>query len=177
MAPKDGPELEHMLESALEWDKPVAIRYPRAEAKQLVGASSCTSMEIGKAEFLRKGDDVVILAVGSMVNTALMASEVMSKKGVEATVVNARFIKPIDKGMLEEIAKTSKKIFTVEEGIATGGFGSAVLEFYEQETMTDVKVRCLALPDEFIEHGEREELLRKYHFTPDELAATIMAEL
>lgn len=177
MAPKDGPELEHMLESALDWDKPVAIRYPRAEARQLVGASSCTSMEIGKAEFLRKGDDVVILAVGSMVNTTLMASEVMSKKGVEATVVNARFIKPIDKGMLEEIAKTSKKIFTVEEGVATGGFGSAVLEFYEQETMTDVKVRCLALPDEFIEHGEREELLRKYHFTPDELAATIMAEL
>ena len=112
-----------------------------------------------------------------MVNTVLMASEVMSKKGVEATVVNARFIKPMDKEMLEEIAKTSKKIFTVEEGILTGGFGSAVLEFYEQENMTDVKVRCLALPDEFIEHGARLELLRKYHLTPDELAATIMVEL
>jgi len=177
MAPKDGPELEHMLEEALEWGRPAAIRYPRAAARQLVGASSCAPLEIGKAEFLRKGDDVVILAVGSMVNTALAASEVMSKKGVEATVVNARFIKPMDKAMLEEIANTSSKIFTLEEGVATGGFGSAVLEFYEQETMTDVKVRCLALPDEFIEHGAREELLRKYHLTPDEVAATIMAEL
>lgn len=177
MAPKDGPELEHMLEEALGWNKPVAIRYPRACAKQLVGASSCAPMDIGTSEALRQGDDVIILALGSMVNTALMASDVMSKKGIEATVINARFVKPLDKEMLEEVAKKHKKIFTVEEGIATGGFGSAVLEFYEQEIMADVRVRCLALPDEFIEHGAREELLRKYHLTPDELAATIMAEL
>lgn len=177
MAPKDGVELEVMLEKAIEWNRPVSIRYPRAEAKQLVGVSSCAPLELGKAEFLRKGDDVVILALGSMVNTALLASGVLSKKGIEATVVNARFIKPLDKEMLEVIAKRSKKIFTVEEGILTGGFGSAVLEFYEQETMTDVKVRCLALPDEFIEHGDRPELLRKYHLTPDGLAETIVAEL
>jgi 1-deoxy-D-xylulose-5-phosphate synthase len=112
-----------------------------------------------------------------MVNTALMASSVLSKKGIEAEVVNARFIKPLDSIMLERIAHSGKKIFTLEEGIVGGGFGSAVLEFFERENIANAKIRCLGLPDEFIEHGAREELLRKYHLAPDEVAATIEAEL
>ncbi|MFH1552698.1 MAG: 1-deoxy-D-xylulose-5-phosphate synthase [Candidatus Omnitrophota bacterium] len=177
MAPKDGMELELMLEKALEWDRPTVIRYPREEARQLVGTSSSVPLEIGRAEPLRKGKDLVILAVGSMVNTALLAGEVLSKKGIEATVINARFIKPLDSEILEELAHAGKKIFTIEEGITGGGFGSAVLEFFERENITDVKIRCLGLPDEFIEHGARAELLRKYHLTPDEIASTIEAEL
>ena len=177
MTPKDGAELEIMLEKALEWNKPVVIRYPRAQAKKFVSASSCSPLELGKAEILRKGEDLAILAVGSMVNVALKASEVLSKKGVEAKVINARFIKPLDKEMLEDLARSSEKIFTIEEGIIDGGFGSSVLEFFEKENITNVKVKCLGLPDEFIEHGGREELLRKYHLTPDEIAATIEAEL
>ncbi len=177
MAPKDGAELKLMLEKAVEWGKPVAIRYPRASAKRIVSASSCAPLEIGRSELLREGKDLTILAVGSMVNTALASGDVLSKKGIEATVVNARFISPLDKSMLEEIARSGKKIFTMEEGVADGGFGSAVLEFFERENIHHVKVRRLALPDEFIEHGAREELLRKYHLTPDEVAATIEAEL
>ncbi|MEA3489636.1 MAG: 1-deoxy-D-xylulose-5-phosphate synthase [Candidatus Omnitrophota bacterium] len=177
MAPKDGVELELMLEKAVEWKLPVAIRYPRAKAMQFVGSSSCEPLEIGRAELLRKGADLAILAVGSMVNTALMASAVLSKKGIEATVVNARFIKPLDKQTLEDLAHGAKRIFTIEEGVIDGGFGSAVLEFFEKENISNVKIRCLGLPDEFIEHGAREELLRKYHLTPDEIAATIEAEL
>ncbi|RKY41808.1 MAG: 1-deoxy-D-xylulose-5-phosphate synthase [Candidatus Makaraimicrobium thalassicum] len=176
-APKDGVELEQMLEKAVEWNRPVVIRYPRAKAERLVGDSSCAPLEIGKAELLRKGKDLAILAIGSMVNTALAAGGLLSRKGIEATVINARFIKPLDSGMLEELAGTTGKIFTIEEGITSGGFGSAVLEFFARENCGGVKIRCLGLPDEFIEHGAREELLRMYHLTPDEVASTIEAEL
>jgi len=176
MAPKDGAELELMLENALKWDHPAVIRYPRGEAGSLVGASSCAPLEKGTAEVLRKGNDLNILAVGSMVNIALMAADVLSKKGIEAAVVNARFIKPLDRVMLGKLAASGKKIVTLEEGVVSGGFGSAVMEFFEQENI-DAGVRCLGLSDHFIEHGAREELLRKYHLTPDEIAATIEAEL
>ena len=177
MAPKDGEELKRMLEKALEWEKPVAIRYPRAKAVNLVGASSCAVLEIGKSEFLREGKDVTILALGSMVNTGLQVSEVLSKKGIEAAVINARFIKPLDSDMIEKIAHENKTIFILEEGIVSGGFGSSVLEFCERENLNNVKIRCIGLPDQFIEHGARRELLRKYHLAPDEVAAMIEAEL
>jgi 1-deoxy-D-xylulose-5-phosphate synthase len=177
MAPKDGHELGIMLEKALEWNSPVAIRYPRAKATQIVASSSCLPLEIGTAEKLRQGKDVAIIAIGSMVNTALNAASVLSKEGIEAEVINARFIKPLDKRMMEETALKFKKIFTIEEGIASAGFGSAVLEFCEREGIPGNRIRCLGLPDEFIEHGARQELLRKYHLTPDEVAATIRAEL
>ncbi len=177
MAPKDGVELTQMLEKAVEWGRPTVIRYPRASAERVVCDSSCVPLEIGKAELLRKGGDVVILAIGSMVNTALAASEILSKKGIEVSVVNARFIKPLDGEMLEEAVRLSKNIFTLEEGISSGGFGEAVLEFFERENVRNERVRCISLPDEFIEHGSREELLRKYHLTPDEIARTITAEM
>jgi 1-deoxy-D-xylulose-5-phosphate synthase len=177
MAPKDGLELQEMLEKAAEWNRPISIRYPREKARQLVSFSSCAPLEIGKSETLRKGKDLTILAVGSMVNTALEVGELLSKKGIEAAVINARFIKPLDKEMLENVFQDKKKVVTIEEGVVNGGFGSAILEFMEQENLKDVKIKCLGLPDEFIEHGAREELLRKYHLTPDEVVATIEAEV
>jgi len=112
-----------------------------------------------------------------MVNAALDVGSVLSRKVVEAAVINARFVKPLDGKVLEEIALKGKPVFILEEGVASGGFGSAVMEFFERENIKDIKVRCLGLPDEFIEHGAREELLRKYHMTPDELAAIITSEL
>lgn len=176
MAPKDGFELEKMLEKALEINGPVAIRYPRGKARQVVSASGTALVEIGKAEPLRKGKDMAILALGSMVNTALEAADLLSRKGIEAAVINARFAKPLDEEMLENIFGTHKKIVTVEEGVVSGGFGSAVLEYMHRENVAGVKVMCIGLPDQFIEHGSREELLRKYHMTPDGIAETIMAE-
>jgi len=177
MAPKDGVELENMLEKAIEWKKPAVIRYPRMEAERIVSDSSCEILDMGRAEKLREGDAAIIFALGNMTNTALLAAEILSKKDIEIKVVNARFIKPLDKEMLGELADEGKQIFVLEESIGSGGFGSAVLEFFERENIRNVKVRCLALPDEFIEHGAREELLRQYHLTPDEIAATIEAEL
>lgn len=177
MAPKDGFELEAMLEAALKYGKPVAIRYPRDFAGSLVSISSFKPIQAGRSESLRSGKDVALVAIGSMVNTALQVAEILSKKGKEASVINARFIKPLDQEMLEDLARSTKRIVTLEEGISSGGFGSAVLEFFERENIRDVRVKCFGLPDQFIEHGAREELLRKYHLTPDELAAWIRSEV
>lgn len=174
MAPKDGFELERMLEKAVEMGKPAAIRYPRGKAKSVVGASSCTPIEFGKAEYLRKGKDLAIVAVGSMVNKALETADILSHTGIEAAVVNARFIKPVDADMLEDVLTRYKTVVTMEEGVIPGGFAGAVLEFANRENITGAKIKCIGLPDEFIEHGSREELLRKYHMTPDEMARTII---
>jgi 1-deoxy-D-xylulose-5-phosphate synthase len=173
MAPKDGIELEEMLEKALEWDKPVFIRYPRSEAARIVSSDSCDPVETGKSETLRDGDDLILLALGSMVNTALKAADLLSGRGIEAEVINARFVKPLDREMLENIAHSGKRILILEEGIASGGFGSAVLEFFAREGLLRKDIQCFSLPDEFIQHGAREELLRMFHLTPDELAANI----
>lgn len=177
MAPKDGDEFKRMLTEASEWGKPVVIRYPRATAEEVVSPSSCAPLAIGKAESLREGKDFAIIAIGTMVNTALQVCDLLSHQGKEGMVINARFVKPLDKMMLEKAFNTVSHVFTLEEGIASGGFGGAVLEFTERENIRDKKVRCLGLPDHFIEHGSRDELLRKYHLTPDELAALIKSEL
>ncbi|MBD3379045.1 MAG: 1-deoxy-D-xylulose-5-phosphate synthase [Candidatus Omnitrophica bacterium] len=177
MAPKDGEELEQMLERSFEWNRPVVIRYPRGEATQLVSASSCAPLEYGKAESLRQGKDFAVIALGCMVNTSLRACDMLSGQGIEGAVINARFVKPLDSVMLEEVFHKHKKVFTIEEGVASGGFGGAVLEFAERENISGVKIRCIGLPDEFIEHGSQEELRRKYHLTPDELAGVIKSEL
>ena len=177
MAPKDGYELEMMLEEAFTYSKPVAIRYPRGFAGSAVGMSSSAPVKLGKAESLRNGKDLAIFAVGSMVNTALESANILSRMGIEAAVINARFIKPLDSDMIENVTRHVKKIVTLEEAVAAGGFGSAVLEFIEQEQIKGLTVKCIGLPDQFIEHGAREELLRKYHLRAREIAETIKAEL
>ncbi|HPN72668.1 MAG TPA: 1-deoxy-D-xylulose-5-phosphate synthase [Candidatus Omnitrophota bacterium] len=177
MAPKDGRELEEMLEKALLWEVPVSIRYPRDIAGEIVPASSCAPLKLGLSEKLRKGKDAAVIAVGSMVNSCLKAADILSHESIEIEVINSRFIKPLDKEMIEETASSFRYIFTAEEGIADGGFGSAVLEFCERENIPTSKIKRIALPDEFIEHGSREELLRKYHLDPAGIAGMIRAEI
>ena len=177
MAPKDGRELEEMLEKALEWGVPTAIRYPRDLAIEIVPVSSCVPLEKGVSEKLREGKDAAIVAIGNMVNTALRAADILSHEGTEIEVISARFVKPLDKQMIEDVAGRFKNIFTVEEGIADGGFGSAVLEFCERGNLSFPRIRRIGMPDEFIEHGAREELLRKYHLTAEGIADIVRAEL
>ncbi|MBF0253071.1 MAG: 1-deoxy-D-xylulose-5-phosphate synthase [Candidatus Omnitrophica bacterium] len=177
MAPRDGFDLEMMMEAAFTFNVPVMIRYPRGEAKQIVSAASFKKIELGKSETLREGKNVVIVAVGSMVNVALQTAEILSKEKIEVGVVDARFIKPLDTVMLDKLVNQKKNIVTLEEGVVTGGFGSAVLEFLAWHNINDIKIKCLGLPDEFIEHGTQEELLRKYHLTPAEIAATLKADV
>jgi len=164
MAPKNGQELEDMLEFALNLDKPVAIRYPKSICPS-VRLPVCP-LQLGKAEILKEGKDITIIALGTMVLPSLEASDLLDKEGISCTVINARFLKPLDTDLLDNVE--AKAIFTVEEGKIQGGFGSAV-----QEVMGRL-VHRIGLPDEFIPHGSREILLQKYGLTPEGIARKIM---
>lgn len=176
MAPRDGLELEAMLELAVGLDGPVAIRYPKGKSLSHLSGSSFKKLEHGKAELLREGNDIAIIALGSMVSVSVKMADILSSGGIEATVINARFVRPLDKNALRETAGRVKKIVTIEEGVIRGGFGSEVLEFLERENISGVKIKRIGLPDHFIGHGKREELLKEYHLTADELAETIKKE-
>jgi len=167
MACKDENELQHMLKTAVECGRPVAIRYPRGEGCGVPLDPEPTCLEVGKAEILREGKDVAIIAVGSTVHPSMEAAEELKKKGIDAAVVNSRFVKPLDRELLCRVASSVKKILTVEENVLMGGFGSAVLELFEDEGLYDVRVKRLGIPDEFVEQGTQAELRKKYGIDRD----------
>lgn len=161
MAPKDGKELSAMLEFGLGLDAPVAIRYPRGKALP-VGETACSSLSRGKAEVLLDGDDLAIFAVGQSVAPALAAADRLREQGINAAVVNARFVRPLDEELVLTLAEKTKKIITVEENVLAGGFGSAVLECIARSGLPGITVRLLGIHDVFVEHGTQKLLRRKY---------------
>src|SRR5215210_2060717 len=168
MAPKDEGEMRDMLYTMLETEGPAAMRYPRGNG---VGADIKREprlLEVGKAEILRDGGEVAIVAYGSMAHPAAAAAEQLAKDGVEATVVNARFVKPLDAGLLLALARTKRLIVTVEEAYLAGGFGSAVTELLEENGLLDaVRVVRMGVPDRIITHGDPKLLLAKYGLDSD----------
>ncbi|HLD83085.1 MAG TPA: 1-deoxy-D-xylulose-5-phosphate synthase [Candidatus Omnitrophota bacterium] len=166
MAPKDGLELEAMLEFAIALDKPVALRYPRSVIPP--SGYPVKPLEIGKAEVLREGTDFVLLALGSMVSPSLEAMEMLEKKGLKGALVNARFVKPLDINLFKALTAQAKFIFSTEEGIVEGGFGSAVTEAIDRPVIK------IGLPAEFIPHGSRDILLDKYGLTAKGIADKIL---
>ncbi len=158
MAPKDENELQHMLKTAIDYRGPVSLRYPRGEGWGVEMDGELRNLEIGKAEFLRNGKDIAILAIGHTVLPALRAAEDLAPLGIDATVVNARFVKPLDRDLLSDVIKRVPALITVEDHAVAGGFGSAVLEFLADEGISDVRVRRLGVPDRFIPHGTQDEL-------------------
>jgi len=158
MAPKDENELQHMLKTAVDHPGPISLRYPRGEGWGVEMDREPRSLEIGKAELLRSGKDVAIVAIGHTVLPALKAAEDLAPLGIEATVVNARFVKPLDKDLLRPILRQSPNLITVEDHAVAGGFGSAILEFLAEEGITGTRVRRLGVPDRFIPHGTQDEL-------------------
>ncbi len=172
MAPADEPELRGMLKLALDYqDGPIALRYPRGAVRELDSSKQIRPLKVGKAAVLRQGKDAVILAIGSVVWPALEAAQLLQKYSVG--VVNMRFVKPLDKALLRRIYRKGLRIITVEENALEGGFGSAVMEFYEQNGMSDVKLKRLGIPDRFIEHGPREVLLRKIGLDAEGIAKSV----
>lgn len=157
MAPKDEQELRDMLYSAVYkfTDGPVAIRFPRGESVG-VPLKQMSAIELGKSETLREGGDVAILALGNMVPIAMEAAQLLEAEGVHAKVVNARFVKPLDHNMVDEICSTDMPIFTVEDGQKQGGFGSAVAE-YMAEMNYHNNLTIHGIDDIFIEHGTQKE--------------------
>ncbi|MCK4272043.1 1-deoxy-D-xylulose-5-phosphate synthase [bacterium] len=178
MAPRDENELKHMLKTAVCYDGgPVAIRYPRGSGVGVPLKQRLKLIEIGKWEIVRQGSDAAILAVGSMVHPALKAAQKLSKKVVDVTVINSRYIKPLDDDMLRDVAGRYNHIVTVEENVLAGGFGAAVLEFLTTERLDKVKVTRLGLPDRFIEHGPKGLLLSKLGLDDRGIFSSVLKEL
>ncbi|HEY0322766.1 MAG TPA: 1-deoxy-D-xylulose-5-phosphate synthase [Pyrinomonadaceae bacterium] len=168
MAPKDEAEMRDMMLTAIEHPGPAALRYPRGNAQGVPIDREPSLMEIGKGEILRDGGEVAILAYGSMVYPSLKAAENLASDGIETTVVNARFVKPLDAQLLLALARTKRLIVTVEEAYLAGGFGSAVLEFLEENGLLDnVHVERMGVPDTLVTHGDAKLLLAKYGLDPD----------
>ena len=162
-----------MLYSALSWEKgPVAIRYPRSGIPDVI-TEEFDQIQMGTWERLTKGKHVAILAVGSMVYPALEAFSQLQKEEIDVEVVNARFVKPLDEEMLGSILKRFDKIITVEENALSGGFGSAVLEFAEAHNINNVVIKRMGIPDEFIEHGSRDQLLRELGLDKDGISQMV----
>jgi 1-deoxy-D-xylulose-5-phosphate synthase len=161
MAPKDENELRRMLATALAHDGPIALRYPRGTAVGVPLEEPLAPLPLGKGEILRPGGDVAILAVGYPVVEALKAAELLSRQGIEAAVVNCRFVKPIDVELVIETAAAVPRIVTVEENVLAGGFGSAVLEALSDAGLTNVAVARLGVQDIFVEHGPQAVLRSK----------------
>lgn len=163
MAPKDGEELKEMLRLAMLHDGPCAIRYPRGRVGCDINYSvRGQAIEKGKAELIVRGNDITIIAVGNTVRPALKASEMLLRDGIRPSVINARFIKPLDEGLIRSVTELTRRVVTVEENVLEGGFGSGILECLNKGGVTGVCVRRLGIDDQFVEHGSQSILRKKY---------------
>lgn len=173
MAPKDETELQNMLYSAVVYDCLSAIRYPRGRGPGNDLVNEYTLLPYGKAETICEGSDVTLIAIGSMVAPAIQTAEILAAKGLSVGIINARFVKPLDKACVINAAKSSNCIVTMEENVLMGGFGSAVLEALNDENIACPVVR-IGIPDEFVEHGDMNILKDKIGLVPEKMAARIL---
>ena len=160
MSPKDGHELKMMLEFALKHNGPSAIRYPRGKIPEITVPGA--EIIMATSEILREGPDIALIALGNCVIPSLKASERLGEIGINASVINARFVKPLDKDLLLSVSARIPRLITVEENILQGGFGSAVIEFLTDADITNVKIRRLGIRDSFLEQGSPAGLRAKY---------------
>jgi 1-deoxy-D-xylulose-5-phosphate synthase len=175
MAPATGDELAAMMHFAVELGSPVAVRFPRGAARQIEGAGE-RPLVAGRGEIVKEGTDIAILALGDMVEVALDASRLLGEAGVSASVVNARFAKPIDEEFIVAATAGKKLVVTLEDNVASGGYGSGV------EAVVDVRspglrVLVLGLPDRFIEHGSIGELLAQVGLSAEGVASAVTSFL
>ena len=178
MQPKDGAELRDMLWTAAKWEGKgaIAVRYPRSPIPDETfpdpnapGAVAPRVLEIGRAEQLRAGGDVALIALGTMVAPALAAAETLAASGISATVVNARFARPLDEKVVTGLARSVG--VTIEENVIAGGFGSAVSECLDANGLSATPHLRLGVPNEFVLHGKRDELLRQIGLDAEGIAA------
>ena len=173
MAPGDATEVEPMLEFALSYPGPTSIRYPKTTAQTFERVKK--PIELGKSEIIQWGTDGAIIACGAMLQQAIAAAELLKRDGLNVAIINARFIKPLDMQMLTKVFDECRFVVTVEEGALMGGFGSAVLETACEHGWDTRIMRTLGIPDRFIEHGDRNELLADSGIDPAGIAKTCRA--
>ncbi len=162
MAPGNENELRRMLVTALEYNGPISLRYPRGSAVGIPLESDIRPLSIGKGNILQHGDDILILAIGSTVDESIKAQSALHKDGISATVVDCRFVKPLDVDMIASLARKIPRIITVEENVRQGGFGSAVIECLNDQGLNSFSLIRLGIPDVFVEHGSQKFLRSKY---------------
>ncbi|MCX6645961.1 MAG: 1-deoxy-D-xylulose-5-phosphate synthase [bacterium] len=177
MAPKDESELRDMLYTAIEHDGPIALRYPRGSGTGVQLKKGFEPIPIGKAELLREGNDITLIGIGNMVHTCELAAEKLAEAGIDAAVINARFVKPLDSDLIGKWVGKTGRVVTVEDNVLMGGFGSAVLELLDEMDILEtpreeqngdyqpIEIKRIGLPDEFIEHGTQQELWEKHGIT------------
>jgi 1-deoxy-D-xylulose-5-phosphate synthase len=168
-APRDENQLQHLLATAIESGRPFAVRFPRGNAVGVELDPEPKAIPIGKAELLRDGDDVALFAIGKAVEAATKAADLLAAQGISARVVDARFVKPLDDQALVSAAERFSRIVTIEDHMATGGFGSAVLERLAI-LAPDARVLVCGLADRFVEHGETDDQWAAGGIDPESIA-------
>ncbi len=176
MAPKNKQEFEEMLNYAVSLNGPVALRYPKGDA-YLGLSDKQTPLEYGKSELIYEGKDIAILAVGSMVKTGVGVVESLKAEGIEATLVNVRFVSPFDNKVLEELSESHKLVVTLEENVKSGGYGQKVADYLFEAKKQTVKFLNISVPDLYIEHGSVCELHKKFGLDEESILSRIKAEL
>ena len=172
MAPKDENELRHMLYTALMHQGPVAIRYPRGRGEGATVEPEYRLIPVGKAEIIREGKDIVIIALGSMVSPSVKAAMLLEMEELSVGVVNCRFVKPLDRELVS-FARPSGRVLVVEENVRQGGLSSAILELFSDMDALDVHIKRVGLPDKFVEHGPVTILRKKYGLDASGIAKAV----
>jgi 1-deoxy-D-xylulose-5-phosphate synthase len=173
MAPKDENELRHMLRTALECGHPASLRYPRGNGIGATMDPEIRALPVGKGEVLREGADATIFAIGNEVWPAVEAADILARDNIHVTVINARFIKPLDDELIAKYCKPLSPVITVEEGSLAGGFGSALMERCEQLGIADVRFHCIGIPDEYVHHGSQDVLRAQYDLHGEGIAGRV----
>ncbi|MBD2067123.1 1-deoxy-D-xylulose-5-phosphate synthase [Leptolyngbya sp. FACHB-671] len=175
MAPKDEAELQRMVVTGVNYTEgAIAMRYPRGNGHGVpLMEEGWEPLPIGKGEILRQGDDVLLIGYGTMVYPAMQTAEILSEHGIEATVINARFVKPLDTELIVPLAKQIGRVVTLEEGCLMGGFGSAVAEALLDQDVT-VPIKRIGVPDTLVDHAKPEESLAALGLTPPQIAESIL---
>ena len=161
MAPKNFEELEKMLESSVNLNKPTVIRYPRGSEGK-IKFETCAELDLGKAEVIKEGTDLTIVALGKMVEKAMEVAQSLEKEKTSVEIINARFLKPLDKETILKSIEKTKKVITIEDGLLKGGLGSAVIEAINDSDLENVKVKTFGYDDCFVKHGKVEEIEEKF---------------
>src|SRR5207247_6306237 len=152
---------------------PTSLRYPRGSGAGVAMDAELQSLPIGKGEVLREGTDATIVAIGNEVRPAMAAAEILAAENINVTVINARFIKPLDDELIAKYCTPHAKVITVEEGTLAGGFGSAVMERVQQLGIADAEFHRIGIPDEYVHHGAQDVLRAQYDLHPEGIAKSV----
>jgi 1-deoxy-D-xylulose-5-phosphate synthase len=176
-SPRDENELQHLLYTAIQSGKPMAVRYPRSVGLGVRIDKKLKEIPIARSEVLRTGADAFILAIGSMVDPSLKASDILQKQGIEAGVVDLRYAKPLDTALLDIFVPGLRCIVTAEENVLSGGVGCSINSLLQQAGLTGMPVYNIGIPDKFVEHGPQSVLRSRYGLDAVGIADKVKAML